>query len=243
MLSNDIITKEAADYKKDAKKNYDEAVVALLILAWPYRKENFNFEQETPVYNEALSICMSMSDKCAEAAQKRLFDIIAEIEDADGDAVWEYVYNADYEARFDMAGSHLLELLAVWIGVAAANGWTRDYTRVMISRFIENPFLCQQWRDFPLNTLAWGSGYSRNIAEQIALIGQGIIIGGSRYAEWMHEKEKGATYYVRRRGSNYPCDWCEEYANIPIPIDVPFEPFHARCVCFPEYFYDEMPTP
>ena len=101
--------------------------------------------------------------------------------------------------------------------------------------------LCPEWKEIPLDTLAWGKGYARNILEQLTLIGQGLIIGGGRYAEWVDEQAKGATYYIRRRGSNYDCDVCEGLANKPIPIEVPFEYSHARCMCYPEFHYEPMP--
>ena len=75
----------------------------------------------------------------------------------------------------------------------------------------------------------------------MGVIGQNLIIDGARAHEWRKEMAGGATYYVRRRGSNYDCPDCDSLCGYPIPIDVPFERLHSRCVCWAEYHYDEMP--
>jgi len=230
MLNQSHLIDTVAAYKKDSRKHFNEAVAALLALAWPYRKEGFVFDPSFALYDDALVLCMELSDKCEESARKRLQQAIESLE-------WDGEIPEDAEAleSLDMAGTHLLDLLGVWIGVAAVNGWTESYTRVMVSRYLSNPFLCPEWRNIPLSTLAWGRGYARDIAEQLAIIGQGIIISGARYAEQQDEAASGATYYIRRRGSYYDCAVCDDLAGKPIPIGVPFEIPHPRCCCFPEY--------
>ena len=239
MLNQSELTSEVAAFKKDAKRRFDEAVSALITLAWPYRREDFVFDGTFPLYDDALGVCMTLSDRCASAARERMEEIIASSLDyADADAAWDAAYGDEEQRSFDMAGSHLLELLAVWIAVAAREGWTDGYLRVMISRYLANPFLCPEWRSVPLDALAWGRGYAKNIPEQLAVIGQGVIVSGARHAEQVDAVAKGAEYYVRHRGSGYECDVCDSMVNIPIPVDVPFEIPHPRCVCYPEYFYE-----
>lgn len=233
MLNQAVLIDEVAAYKKDSRRAFDMAVASLIALAWPYRKKDFAFEPSFELYDEALVICMELSDKCAEDAEKHLLRAVSELE-------WEgkiEQQSADDLERLDMSGSHLLELLGVWIGVAVANNWTQSYTKIMISRYLTNPFLCPGWKDIPLDTLSWGKGYAKDIAEQIAVIGQGIILDAARRIEQEDERRKGATYYVRHRGSSYDCNTCDELANTRIPIEEPFEIPHPRCVCWPEYFY------
>lgn len=240
MISQEILIDEAAGYKKDSKSYFDEALAALLALAWPYRSADFSFDGDDELYQEALDICISLSDKCNDRAIARMKNAISGMEGVDA-----WIGENEYEniGSFDMAGTHLLELLGVWISVAAKNNWTEGYTRVMITRYISNPFLCPAWKEVPLDTLSWGRGYAKNIPEQLALIGQDMIIGGARWVEWNDEAtNKNATYYIRRRGSTYDCPECDSWAGIPIPIETPFEPSHARCCCFPEYHYDNIPV-
>jgi len=239
MLNQSDLLNTVAAYKKDSQDHFWEAVVTLLSLAWPYRKEGFVFDESFPMYDHALVVCIEMSDACIASAKERLSEAIEELEwDEDP---WPEAFSVETEERFDMAGTHLLDLLAIWISVAAVNGWTKSYTRVMVSRYLANPFLCPYWKDVPKDALAWGRGYAKDIVEQLTLIGQGIILSGARYAEQEDEKANGATYYIRRRGSTYDCTDCEEMANIPIPIEVPFVIPHPRCVCFPEYHNEPIP--
>lgn len=240
MLNQDLLIDEVAAYKRESRKEFDKAVYDLLALAWPYREEAFSFADST-IYNSAISICLDLSDECALKAKDRIKRIVEDyVDEYNEDDIWATVYDDDAIARYDMAGTHLLDLLGVWIGVAATNNWTQGYTRIMFSRYLHNPFLCPEWKQIPLDTLAWGRGYAKDIAEQIAVIGQDIIVAGARTAEQVDETTKGATYYIRRRGSYYDCDVCQELVGIPIPIDVPFEIPHARCCCFPEYHYEEI---
>lgn len=249
MLNQQELTDSVAQYKKESKKHFDVALSALLALAWKYKDTlggDFRFDADSGLYDEALKICRELSDKCAESARKRAETLINESLDyADADAAWESQgETSDGDAliaRFDMAGSHLLQLLELWIAVAFTNNFTKGYTRISIIRYLNNPFASGLFGAWGKDILKWGRGYSKNIEEQLALIGQGAIISVARYAEWVDAQAKGAAYYVRRRGSSYDCDMCESIANIPIPISVPFEYLHARCMCYPEYYYDEMP--
>lgn len=247
MLNRDTLIDEAASYKNDAKKRFDAALAALLALAWRYKDKiqgEFSFSANPDLYDEALRICREMSDGCAEDARKRLFEAIEDSLDyADEDVAWEYAEDLDGEPlmdRLDMAGSHLLDLLNLWIAVALAKGFTQHYTRIVIVRYLNNPFASGYFGAWGKGVLKWGSGYSKNIWEQLSIIGQNAIISGARYAEWVDAQAKGATYYVRRRGSNYDCPDCDALCGYPIPIDEPFDYIHSRCCCYPEYFYEPM---
>lgn len=249
MLSNDKLIQEAASFKGDAKKQFESALKALLALAWRYRNEvegDFKWESNPELYDEALRICREMTDGCEQDAKQRLFALVQDTFDyADEDAAWDFIYDYDGEnitTRFDMSGSHLLSLLNVWIAAAFVNGFTKEYTRISILRYLNNPFASGLFGAWGKDVFKWGRGYSKNIADQLAVIGQNAIIGGYRYAEWVDAQSKGAMYYIRRRGSTYDCPSCDELCGYPIPIETPFEYLHSRCCCYPEYFYEPMPN-
>jgi hypothetical protein len=144
--------------------------------------------------------------------------------------------------RFDMAGSHLLQIVEVWVVAAFTNGYSQAYTSISIVRYLSYPAASGLFGAWGKDVFKWGSGYSKDIKAQLAVIGQNLIIDASRRQEWREESAKGATYYIRRRGSTYDCPDCDELCGYPIPIDQPFIRLHSRCVCFPEYHYDKMPT-
>jgi hypothetical protein len=126
----------------------------------------------------------------------------------------------------------------VWAATAFANNIGKGELRVMVSRYIANPFASPLWAGIRQDIIKWGRGFQRNIAAQIALIGQDAIVRSVRRAEWEDEARAGAKYYIRRRGSGYECPECDELCGYPIPIDEPFETVHPRCMCWPEY-HDE----
>lgn len=249
-IDNERLVRAAAAFKRDASKEFDRAVKALIDLVWAEnaQSEDFLFESDPKIDAEANAILRGLSDSLAAAAKGRAEEIIrdslGEYDEYDMEEDWEH---ADEEGsdgvlwRFDMQGSHLKELLEIWIALAVMYAIGKDELRVLVSRYLNNPYASPLWRGVPVKALRWGRGYAKNVLEQIVAIGQNAIFRAARFAEWVLARLRGARYYVRRRGSSYHCDECEEMANVPIPISTPFEVPHPRCCCWPEYFYGDMP--
>ncbi len=244
-IPNDPLVREAAAFKRDASKEFDRVVAALIALVWAKGKptSDFLFENDEELDAEANALLREFSDTLASLAKKRAEAVIREYLGGDYDEAWDLADGEGEDAilfRFDMAGSHLKELLEIWIALAVLNNIGKSELRVLISRYLNNPYASPLWKGIPKDALKWGRGYRKNILEQIAVIGQSGIIGAARYAEWMKEKEDGAVYYIRRRGSNYDCPDCDSLCGYPIPIDEPFEQYHPLCCCFPEYHYEKI---
>ena len=250
-VSNDRLVSEAAAFRRDASREFDRVVKALLDLVWSKKAptRDFRFTDDAELDAEANAILRGLSDTLAARAKARAESIIRDsLPEYDFGEEWEDDWDSDDEDgtpllwRFDMEGSHLRDLLEIWIAIAVLDGIAKSELRVLISRYISNPFASPLWSGVPKGALAWGRGYSKNILEQITVIGQNAIVRASRRAEQREERRGGATYYIRRRGSNYDCDVCEDMANVPIPIDVPFDFPHPRCMCYPEYHYGPIPN-
>ena len=251
-VSNERIVSEAAAFKREAAREFDKAVKALLDLVWAKRvpTKDFRFTDDPQIDAEANAILRGLSDTLVASAKARAEAIILEsLAEYDfGEAWtedWETANDEDGEPllwRFDMEGSHLRDLLEVWIGLAVLNGISKSELRVEISRYLKNPYASPLWRGVPKGALAWGRGYSKDILEQLSIIGKDAIVLAARRAEQRDEREDGATYYIRRRGSDYDCDVCQDMANVPIPIDEPFDVPHPRCLCYPEYHHGPIPA-
>ena len=246
MLDNDKLVNTAASYKTASKKRFDEALKELLQLAWRYKDAmtdgRFSFDADPAMYEEALRICRELSDGCLQDAKNMLVAFVEEyLDNIDANTAWEHILESDEEGiltRFDMSGSHLLDLLNIWVSAAIANDFTMNYTRISVLRYLNNPFASGLFGAWGKDVFKWGRGYSKNIADQLSVIGQNAIISAARYAEWMDSRANGATYYIRRRGSTYDCMVCDERCGYRIPIEQPFEYLHSRCCCWPEYYYD-----
>ena len=242
-MSNDRLVEEVSAYRNDSKRTFEEAVAALIALAFRYSHlgANFLWDSNPVLERECNQILRGMSEKFREAAKRRAVALIEEegwdedaFEMSDGEGENTLLW------RFDMAGSHLRELLEIWVAIAFVEKMTPAYLKICVLRYLGNPYAAPMWSRLPKGLLRWGAGYQKDIAAQIALIGQDAIVNAVRLAEWMDASANGAVYYIRRRGSNYDCDICEDLANVPIPIEVPWEFTHSRCMCYPEYHYEPI---
>lgn len=247
MLDNDNLTKRAASFKRVASSEFDKALKALIDLAFKYGEmgADFLWEKDPELNDEANRICRDLSDALADRAKAIARGIFEDsLDDYDFDDAWDRDGDEWYVpiiTRFDQEGSLLLELLEIWLALAFVNKIAKGELRVLVSRYLSNPFASPLWRGLPLDVLKWGRGYSRNILDQIVVIGQNAIISAYRYAEWQEARANGAEYYIRRRGSYYDCPECDSLCGYPIPIEIPFEWLHSRCMCWPEFHYEPMP--
>ena len=245
MLDNNKLIDGVADFKRQAPKEFWQAVSELIALAYRYASAGADFlwEMDPQLDSEANIILQGLSDTLAEKAKAIARAVIEESLD-------EYNFNEAWDrgegdafvplvTRLDLQGSHLKELLEIWIALAFVNHLSKGELKVLISRYIANPYASPLWKGLPKDAIKWGRGYARNVLEQMAVIGQDAIVSAARYAEWADAYANGADYYIRRRGSGYDCKVCESMANKPIPITVPFEVPHPRCMCWPEFHEGE----
>ena len=241
MLDREQLAHSAASFKRAAQKEFDKVVKELIALAFKYAKAGADFlwDMEPGLDEEANRILRGLSDSLAEKAKAIAR---AEVEDLldeyDFEEAWDIADGNSILTSFDLQGSHLKELLEIWIALAFVNNTPQGELRVLVSRYLANPFASPLWKGIPPGVIAWGSGYSRNILEQIAVIGQNAIIASARTVEWMDAVALGASYYIRRRGSAYDCHQCDSLCGYPIPIETPFEFVHSRCMCWPEYHFE-----
>lgn len=236
MLDRDHLAKSAASFKRAAQRDFDKAVKELIALAFKYAKARADFlwDMDPELDAEANRILRNLSDTLAEKAKAIAR---AEVEDMLDEYDFEEAWDDETVSRFDQQGSFLKELLEIWIALAFVNGIRQGELRVLVSRYLANPFTSPLWKGIPPGAIAWGRGYSMNILEQLAVIGQNAIIASARTVEWAYAAEKGADYYIRRRGSFYDCPECDSLCGYPIPIGTPFEFLHSRCMCWPEYHF------
>lgn len=244
MLDREKLTGKVADFKRYAQKEFDKALAELIALAYKHAEAGADFlwEMDPGLDEEANKILRHLSDTLWWKA-RALARIIMEDElsDYDFDDAWNTNENdglIPIITRFDMEGSHLKELLEIWVALAFVNHMSKGELRVAVSRYLANPFASPLWNGLPRNVLKLGRGYAKNVLEQIAVIGQNAIISASRYAEWQDAQAHGAKYYIRRRGSSYHCPECDSMCGYPIPIEEPFIWLHSRCMCWPEYHYE-----
>lgn len=238
MINRKDIAKEAADFKGDAKKRFDEALSALIALAWANREygNEFSYEASEAIYAEALRICREMSDNLLEDAKRRIYALVETLDYADEEVAFEQ-FRDDARERMDLAGSQLITLLDMWVSEAFARGFTESYTRISVQRYMANPIASGLFGAWGKDIWKWGRGYDKNLPNRLSTIGRNLILDSVRYAEWVDAQAQGYDYYIVHRGSGFDCPVCDEGCEVEIPITIPFSKFHPNCMCWPQYFH------
>lgn len=60
------------------------------------------------------------------------------------------------------------------------------------------------------------------------------------YADMEYARKHGATGFISYRGSNYPCQLCDDNANRFHTFAEPYPPYHPRCVCYAVPVFNKM---
>ena len=238
MTDHEAVIDAMASVKGDVKKRTDEAVAAILLLAWRYRHARFSFDDYTELDERVNKILRDLSDGNIADAEKRAKALLESLglEEWDDDALGYAEREIDGENalwRLDMQASHLKEILAGWIAVAAAQDLTMTQLRLLMNTYGGMPWLSKKWRDSGLGKIGWGSGYQTDTTSAMTVIGQDLINRSYQYAKLKELKGQGVTHYRTIRGSNYDCPLCDEMMEKIWPIEQIVLPYHPRCVCIP----------
>lgn len=238
MTDHEAVIDAMASVKGDVKKRTDEAVAAILLLAWQYRREGFSFEDFPELDKKVNKLLQALSDGNIEDAEKRVKALLESLglEDWDEESLKYAEREIDGEDalwRLDLHASHLKELLAGWIAVAAAQKLSLAQTRLLMNTYGGAPWLSKKWRESGLGKMGWGSGYQIDTTAAMAVVAQDLINRSYQYAKVQQMKEYGVTHYRTIRGSSYDCPLCDKMMERRWPIDEIVLPYHPRCVCIP----------
>lgn len=227
-----------------------DAVTRILALAYVYKEfveGEFRFEDFPDLNERVNAILRGLSDKGAEIARQRVRDALALLdgEYEDYEDIVEEVENENEGMlwAFDMHSSNLKKLLEGWLTIAFANGWSQADTLAGILSNLDEPQTSPMWRDairakmIDPNEYRFGRGYQRNIPNAMRVLAVYIITKAFMLSEQRMYANRGAAYYIRRRGSNYDCPECDSLVGYPIPIDEPFVMLHPNCLCIAEYHF------
>lgn len=230
-----------------------DAVTRILALAYLYKEfveGEFRFEDFPDLDERVNAILRGLSDKGAEIARQRVRDALALLdgEYEDYEDIVEEVENENEGMlwAFDMHSSNLKKLLEGWLTIAFANGWSQADALAKIASNLDEPQTSPMWRDairakvIDPNEYRFGRGYQRNIPNAMKVLAVWVIIRVFAEAQRREQTAKGATFYVRHRGSNYNCPECDDLCEIPFPIEEPITIPHPNCMCWTEYFYTPL---
>ena len=238
MTDHEAVIDAMASVKGDVKKRTDEAIAAILLLAWAFRQTGFSFEDYPELDEKVNKLLQALSDGNLADAEKRAKALLEELgledwEEAARKYAAREIDGENAPWRLDLHASHLKELLAGWIAVAAAQKLSLSQTRLLMNTYGGAPWLSKKWRESGLGKIGWGSGYQTDVVSAMTVIGQDLINQTYQYAKVHQMKEQGVTHYRTIRGSTYDCPLCDEMTKKRWPIDEVVLPYHPRCVCIP----------
>ena len=237
MADSERVLSEMASVKGDVKKRVAATVSAILDLAWAYRIKGFAFEADDRLDEEVNRILVQLSNGNVVDAEIRARKLLQDLE-LDGYLDDSLIYAEDEMDgenaifRYDMHSSHLKELIALWLGIAAIYGYSKQEVKTQILTYGGMPFLSPLWKEERKPVFSWGRGYDRNIVNGITVISQDLINRSFQYARIQFFKAMGAIGYRTVRNSNYHCPYCDEITTHVWPLDQIVLPAHARCVCY-----------
>ena len=237
MANNEEVLREMASVKGDVRKRVEATITAILDLAWAYRSSGFAFDADDTLDEEVNRLLVLLSNGNlvdAEFRARRLLQRLQMEGYSDDSLVYAEgeIDGEDIIFRYDMHSSHLKELIALWIGIAAIYGYSAQEVKAQILTYGGMPFLSPLWKEGRRPVFSWGRGYDRNIVNGITVIGQDFINRSFQYATIQRFKDQGAIGYRTVRNSNYHCPYCDEMATKIWPLDEVRLPYHTRCVCY-----------
>lgn len=235
------------------RRAVQDAVAQILALAYPYAdfvEGEFRFEDFPDLDEKVNAILRDLSDKGMEVLKSRIADALALL-DGEYEDFADIVEETENEGNgvlwaFDLHSSNLKKLLEGWITIGFTQKLLQGALLAKILGYMDAPQDAPMWRDavrqhlIDPNEYHFGKGYQRNIPDAMKVLAIYIITKVFMLSEQRVERGKGATFYIRHRGSTYDCPECDSLCEYPIPIEEPFEYPHPRCMCWAEYFYTPL---
>lgn len=207
--------------------------------------EKFTFDKERDLDDEVNRILIALSDAVLGLIMASSQNTLSE--EDDDTTILAYISREingeDLPTRLDRHASNLKTMLEAWVAVGFANGLNaNDITRQVFLN-MSNPSASPLWRDayrqgtydaIALGTpsLSFGRGVATSTIEGMTLTGQTAITEAYQAGVLAGFTRMGAIGYRVHRGSNFPCDLCDEACIGIHPIGEQCLPQHPRCCCF-----------
>lgn len=253
MRSLDELIKQMSKCRNDVNAELRRKIDVILTLCEPYRntRYSFTFDSSGNLGTDINKILVLLSDTLLED-----FSIRAEeASETSDDRVISYAIGIrngmTAQQRLDRHCSRLRYILEGWIAISFVKGWDKQKTLTKIMRYLNNPFGMSDWaealneNEYDATILAEGDlnrkpGLINSILASMSLVGEGIINDSYCYASIQEMISNGVERYGVRRGSDFPCEPCDEVCRHTYPVTEIVVPVHPRCVCqtFPVYSAD-----
>lgn len=253
MRNLDEVVRQMSECRNDVSRELKKKIDVILTLCerFRYLGYSFTFASTGDLEKDINKILVILSDAILEVFEQRAMQAS---ESTDDRAVMYAIGNRNgmtAQQRIDKHCSRLRYILEGWIAISFVEGWTRQQALSKIMRYLTNPFGIPEWAEALVNKkydatiLAEGDlnrkpGLLNSIIASIALVGEGIVNDAYCFETIQEMADAGIERYGVRRGSNFPCEACDEVCRHTYPVTEIVVPVHPRCVCqtFPVYSED-----
>lgn len=253
MRSLDELVQMMSKCRNDVDSELRKKIDVILTLCEPYRNYgySFRFDVSGDLDKDVNRILVLLSDALLEDFKSRAQGLTQKDDDKAVVYATGMRNGMTAQQRLDRHCSRLRYILEGWIAISFVRGWNKQQTKAKIMRYLNNPFGIPEWADalfdsrYMATILAEGDlnrrkGLMNSILASMSLVGEGVINDTYCYEAIREMAEAGVERYGVRRGSDFPCNACDEVCLHTYPITQIVVPVHPRCVCqtFPVYSDD-----
>lgn len=250
-----VVLDEMARTNESVRKRIFDYSARIVALAEAYRilGKQFSFGSDGQLDARVNSILVELSDAVLTDAVYAAKKGLDGTEEEDDEIIVWARNRADAQNTIDKYSSHLKYILEGWLAIAFANKISSGQLMTMVMSYMENPYITPLWKKAFGEGLSyaaqiireggyhWGKGTPISPVKGMSIVEATII--NSAYQKGCVEgfARKGAIGYRVVRGSNYPCEICDEATLQIYPLTEVVLPLHPNCVCYAvPVFADEI---
>lgn len=207
--------------------------------------ERFTFDKDKDLDDEVNRILIALSDAVLGLIMSSSLNTLDEEDDST--SILAYISRErngeDLQTRLDKHASNLKTILEAWVAIGFVKGLNANDIARQFFVNINNPSSSSLWREayrqgnydatiLDTPSPSFGKGVLISSIEGMTITGQTAIAEAYQAGVLSGFTRMGAIGYKVHRGSNYPCDICDEACIGIHPIGEQVLPVHPRCMCY-----------
>lgn len=215
-----------------------EAVIAIaaekiVMICYKYavNPKMFNFDSDPRIRMEIEEVMQWLLEVIEDMTRT-----LATHADEDNDSmIWAWVTRrrdgVTFNERLNEYLGNFKREMELLVGAGLFLGLTKMVTADSIKRNLRKPWNNPELADGIAAPLSYGRGRTNSMTTALLDLTRFGVGEAWMYARHLKAIEKEAVGFYTFRNSTYPCNYCDEYADVFHPMDEPTPPLHGHCVC------------
>lgn len=193
--------------------------------------KDFNFDQNPRIRKEIEEIVQWLR----ETVEEMLYELATASGKDDSSIIWAWIRRRrdglTLDERLDGYLAKFMREMEMLAGAGLFLGLTKKVTASSIKRNLRKPWHNPELADGVKAPLTYGRGRTNSMTTALAGLTRFGVGEGWMKARHLKAGLKEAIGFYTFRNSTYPCDYCDNYAEVFHPMDDPTPPLHGHCVC------------